>query len=730
MTRPAASALLAVAMVAVLAGPALADEGTSDDQSAAAAPPDRFASSDHRGDRAPARDYDRLAGKAGNGRVRVIVGLRTLFTPEGTLSGDEASNQRGEIAQATADVRGSVQGAGASVVHTYHAVPYVAMNLSAGALRKLQDSGRAASIDEDIADAPSLAQSGPLVEAPEIASLGRGGSGSTIAILDTGIDKAHTFLQQSPGVPKVVSEACYSDTANCPGGVAESTAAGSGAPCTYGADGCRHGTHVAGIAAGKGASFSGIARDATLISIQVFSRFTGTDCDGAGEDPCPRAYISDQIKALERVYDLRATYRIAAVNMSLGGAAQPGACDGDTRKTAIDNLLSVGIATVVASGNEGSSTGTSPPSCISSAVSVGSTTKADAISGFSNSSVALDLLAPGSSINSSVPGGGFALFSGTSMATPHVAGAFAILRQTDTAATVATELKALQEQGKPITDARNGITRSRIKVLAASARLKGTGFTAANSFSGPGYGATSAGTGLSFAAGRGGSGSPSTGTIDVQGIPSDATIQAAYLYWMTLGGPDTTAVLDGTSRTGTLVGAGAPTCWAFGDNGPNRNYRVVLPSGAVTGNGAHTISGIGDGTTVDPQGASLVVVYNVPSSSRTGRVYLRHGGMAGTNGKVLTTTFSTSIPSAVRGRPALLAGVGDGQGGPHGAMQFNATPVTAGDFFVGDGGNYWDDVRIPLTRSLLPVGTTSRSTSLSVGTDCVSWSFLALAYQY
>ena len=56
----------------------------------------------------------------------------------------------------------------------------------------------------------------------------------------------------------------------CPGGMAESTALGSGMPCS--ADGCYHGTHVAGIAAGKGASFSGVARDASLISIQVFSQ--------------------------------------------------------------------------------------------------------------------------------------------------------------------------------------------------------------------------------------------------------------------------------------------------------------------------------------------------------------------------------------------------------------------------------------------------------------------------
>jgi len=132
-------------------------------------------------------------------------------------------------------------------------------------------------------------------------------------------------------------------------------------PCT-GATGCDHGTHVAGIAAGKSASFSGVAKDANLIAMQVFSR-TGTSIG---------AYSSDVVKALERVYVLRGTYNIAAVNMSLGGGLFAANCDGteSLRKAAIDNLRSVGIATVIASGNDGSTISMGALACISSAISV------------------------------------------------------------------------------------------------------------------------------------------------------------------------------------------------------------------------------------------------------------------------------------------------------------------------------------------------------------------------
>src|SRR3989441_1055210 len=159
--------------------------------------------------------------------------------------------------------------------------------------------------------------------------------------------------------------------------------------------------------------------------------------------------------------------------MSLGGGSFSAACDAEPEKAIIDTLRSAGIATVVASGNDGSPTTLSSPACISSAVSVGSTTKSDAVSSFSNVAPFMSLFAPGEDILSSVTGGGFAMLSGTSMATPHVAGSWAILKQAAPAATVDQTLAALQSTGVPITDTRSGtpVTRPRIRVDLALNQL-------------------------------------------------------------------------------------------------------------------------------------------------------------------------------------------------------------------------------------------------------------------
>ena len=307
------------------------------------------------------------------------------------------------------------------------------------------------------------------------------GAGQTIAIVDTGVDTRHPYFGG-----RVVAEGCFSSadeksTAGyCPNGRWSQIGAGTGMPCTFSAE-CYHGTHVAGIAAGR----YGVAPAAKVIALKVFHP---TDTCGMFEAaPCARADNWDILAALRHVYSLRNTYRIAAVNMSIGGGAYDGFCDAeDSYTTAIAavvaNLSSAGVATVVASGNDGLIDGLGFPACLSRVVPVGNTTLdyagTEALNSSSNTSDHVLLLAPGTAICSAYP----SLFpadtntcdtsttagtsTGTSMASPQVAGAIAVLRQLRPTAPVNDVLHALWYSGTPIADD-TGRTRPRIDVWGA-----------------------------------------------------------------------------------------------------------------------------------------------------------------------------------------------------------------------------------------------------------------------
>ena len=438
--------------------------------------------------------------------VIVLLALDAPFRAEGNLSRADVQLQRNHIGAARTRLLGALPPASYSVNRDYESIPAIAMRVDEAGLAALRGSRLVASIEEDALKFASLAQSTPLIGAPNAWSSGYDGSGWAVAILDTGIEASHPFFRNAANISRVVAEACFSNGAGglqrvslCPNGTTSQTGSGAASANTAqclasGNQLCDHGTHVAGIAAGRnqtvaGETINGVAPNANIIAIQVFTRFNrDTDCGGTGTAPCIGSWSSDQLAALNYINTtLRPSHNIASVNMSLGGGSYGAYCDTTTIKTAVDNLRSNGIATVIATGNDGYTSTISSPACVSTAVAVSSTSKVDVVSGFSNVATIMDLFAPGSGgagpapwnagIGSSVPGSGYALMSGTSMATPQVAGAWAVLKQAAPTASVTSVLNALVTTGTPVTDTRSGasgtITKPRINVDAAAAVLTG-----------------------------------------------------------------------------------------------------------------------------------------------------------------------------------------------------------------------------------------------------------------
>ncbi len=421
--------------------------------------------------------YDGLRSLAAkNGTVRILVEVNAPFTPDVDLKAETAEGQRAYIAVMQDELLRGLKRAGKSPVKSYKYMftPYLAMTVDAAALDAILESTAAVSVQEDISLTAVLDKSVPLIGA-DILQKAKTGKGYVVAVLDSGVDKNHPFLKES-----VVSEACYSTndkqsklTSLCPKKVTESTDDGSAMPyagkCPK--NECHHGTHVAGIVAGRaGVEESpgpGVAPEVGIIAIQVFSRVDSAQaCASLGEkSPCTSVQISDLKKGLERVYALRGDHKIAAVNMSLGGGQYAGKCDDLTIKSDIDLLRAAGIVSIIASGNSGYCGYLAAPACISTAVSVGATDVDDQVGSYSNSASSLHLFAPGSAITSSVPKRGYAPANGTSMAAPHVSGAWALMKQVKPTATIEEILAAFTSTGKAVTDGKCGsVTKARINV--------------------------------------------------------------------------------------------------------------------------------------------------------------------------------------------------------------------------------------------------------------------------
>lgn len=426
--------------------------------------------------------------------TKVLVALKGEYKLEGELDEASVKLQRNAIAEAQTRVIEAIKAesgtkpnpdAPARLKRRYITVPGLALELKPELVKVLEALPDVAGVFPDELNRPMLEGTTQIIGShlANPSQLGVDGQGQVVAVLDSGIDRNHPFL----GTSRFVANACFSNNSwfsndeqtLCPNGEDQQFGDSSGENCT-GIAGCNHGTHVAGIVGGfrdengNGAvdlnERKGVAPRVRFIAMQIFTRINNSMICDDDPIPCIRTSNSDIIAGLDRVEVLRDDHPIAAVNLSVGGGKHTSNCDWNLPlKWAIDNLRSRKTATVVAAGNDGYSDALSSPACISSAISVGNTRNDDMVNDNSNTSSFLKLLAPGTNVNSSVPGSGFDDMTGTSMAAPHVAGLWALMKQhrstNGQSTSVGPILNRLSDTGVNITE--NGVTTPRVDAMRA-----------------------------------------------------------------------------------------------------------------------------------------------------------------------------------------------------------------------------------------------------------------------
>lgn len=296
---------------------------------------------------------------------------------------------------------------GISIERHYRRLPYVAMRVSTGGLRRLQDDPTVERIWPDLPVRALLDRAAPLIHVPEVWALGATGKDVRIAIVDTGVDPNHPDLAD-----RLVASADFT---------------GEGPH-----DGHGHGTHVAGIAAGSGAAsggrYRGVAPGAALYSAKVLG------ADGSG-------VTSTVLAGLEWA----AEQQVQVINLSLGTT---GSSDGsDALSEACNTLVDQGYIVCAAAGNDGPGHYTTgSPGAAEQVITVGASTYEGGVAIFSSRGptaddrIKPDILLPGVTITSCRAAGTrlgavldehYTSASGTSMATPCASGLVALLLESE-----------------------------------------------------------------------------------------------------------------------------------------------------------------------------------------------------------------------------------------------------------------------------------------------------------
>ncbi len=466
------------------------------------------------------------------GSARVIVRMATPATPFGVAPEwqrlGERVRDRAANAQMVASLRDQFTDRDLTIEQTFDNLPLAVVEVDAAGLEGLLASPTVASLRLDkphpvspgaeLAAAPAQPQTNPALEKSQAApvktfsgtssqeramradlawALGATGRGQTVVTIGNGVESTHEALSY-----KMPDGRCFSqqqvagEISLCKAGATGAAVAGY-CPDTGIFPGdlssaCKLGTHDAGLIAGNAGFLRGMAFDALLIPMQVYVLSTDPEVCGIYVEGCVVVYESAVLNALNAAITLAASYQIAAVNLDVGGRGMTGTCDDDILKTAIDKLRTLGILTVIPSGDSGRLGIVERPGCISTAITVGSIGLADPFPQ-SNHSPLVDLLAPGESAFSAWPGNDYERITSTSSAAAHVAGGIAMLKSLKPSATAAEVENALKAGGILVRSKDWTWTTPRIDMLGAVNRIlgnnpapRGTAVTGVRSSGNPG----------------------------------------------------------------------------------------------------------------------------------------------------------------------------------------------------------------------------------------------------
>ncbi len=479
----------------------------------------------------------------------------------------------------------------AKVTHRYdHALKGVAVSLTPTELAAMQKNPNVAYIEPDRIVSAITTQNGPVWGLDRIDqtalplsntySYTADGTGVTVYIIDTGINYTHNEFggRAVPGIDEV-------------------TLGGGAVDCAG------HGTHVSGTVAG---TTYGVAKNAHLVGVRVL------DCSGSGT-------TSGVIAGINWVTANRVLPAVA--NMSLGGGFS------SALNTAVANSVASGITYAVAAGNSSGDACLESPSSTPTAITVGATTITDGFASFSNRGTCVDINAPGVAVISSYIGSNTAIasLSGTSMASPHVAGAAALYLQGNPGATPAQVTAALTSNA--VNGAIIGIPAQTINKLLNVSFINSTPVNQP-----PTATITAPATGTSVVAGT------SIAFTGTGSDPEDGTLTGASLTWSSnIGGTFGT----GTSVTtaGLAVGTHTITLTSRDSQGATGSASItvtVTPVGGTPAVASFTV-------TCGFQGKPLNCLFDSNASTGSGGIVLRSynfgNGVTRSNNSVKTANL-------------------------------------------------------------------------------------------